>query len=142
MLAFLFHAHSTSMAAITPPPIIAQIHAAPPHLKPGDEMDFTLWFGPLPLRWLARIESVNDTRAVATQTLTGFADRQIHGPFQHWLHRHIFEPIDDTTTAIIDEIELKPKPHPLWGLIGLGMWLTLPLLFAFRRWKTRRLLEA
>jgi hypothetical protein len=28
-----------------------------------------------------------------------------------------------------------------WGVIGLAMWLGLPFLFAFRAWKTRRLLE-
>ena len=30
---------------------------------------------------------------------------------------------------------------PVKGMIGLGMGLTLPLLFAYRGWKTRRLLK-
>ena len=94
-------------------------------------MDFTLWLGPLPIRWTARIEDV---------TPAGFVDRQIRGPFQEWAHRHTFEPVDETTTEVVDTIEFSLKKHPLWGLVGLGMWLSLPLLFAFRGWKTRRLL--
>jgi hypothetical protein len=31
----------------------------------------------------------------------------------------------------------------LWRwLVSLGMWTTLPILFAYRAWKTRRLLAA
>jgi ligand-binding SRPBCC domain-containing protein len=95
-------------------------------------MDFTMWLGPLPLRWLARIEEVSPT---------GFTDRQLRGPFQEWIHRHTFVPVDESTTAVLDEIELKLRSHLLWGLVGLGMWLSLPLLFAYRAWKTRRLIQ-
>ena len=91
-------------------------------------MDFTTWLGPLPVRWLARIEDVSPT---------GFADRQLSGPFRHWLHRHTFVPVDETTTAVVDGIELKLRPHLLWGLVGLGMWLGLPLLFAYRVFQPR-----
>lgn len=128
-----FHAHSASMGAITPPPTVVQIHQAPARLDEGDTMDFTLWAGPLPIRWLARIEDVNPN---------GFVDRQVRGPFRHWIHRHAFIPASETETAVIDEIDFSLRPHPLWGLVGLGMWLSLPLLFAYRAWKTRRLLEA
>jgi ligand-binding SRPBCC domain-containing protein len=120
------------MGAITPPPVVAQIHQAPTHLQEGDEMDFTLWLGPLPIRWLARIEDVGQH---------GFVDRQLRGPFQQWRHHHRFVPIDPTTTEVIDEIEAKLQKHPWWGLVGLGMWLNLPILFAYRGWKTKRLLE-
>ncbi len=127
-----FHANSASMGAITPPPVIAQIHHAPPHLQEGDEMDFTLWLGPLPIHWLARIENVSQN---------GFVDRQMRGPFQQWVHHHQFIALSPTTTQVIDEIEATPKKHPWWGAIGLGMWLNLPFLFAYRAWQTKRLLK-
>jgi len=127
-----FHAHSNSMGAITPPPVRVKVHQAPPRLSDGDIMDFTLWLGPLPLHWMARIENI---------TPDGFTDRQVRGPFRQWVHRHTFVPIDETTTEVVDRIEFKLKPHPFWALIGLGMGLTLPLLFAYRGWKTRRILE-
>lgn len=128
-----FHGRSEAMGAITPPPIVVQMHQAPatPSLAEGDEMDFTLWLGPLPLRWLARIEDV---------TPTGFVDRMVRGPMQRWEHRHRFVATDQTTTEVIDEVECEPRLHPLWGPIGLGMALNLPILFAYRAWQTRRLL--
>lgn len=128
-----FHAQSASMKAITPPPVVVRVHRAPACLQDGDEMDFTLWLGPLPVRWLARIEDVS---------ATGFTDRQLCGPFQSWVHRHTYLPVDETTTAVVDEIELSLCPHPWWGLVGLGMWLSLPLLFGYRAWKTQRLIRA
>jgi len=67
-----FHSLSSSMGAITPPPIVARIHRAPAVLGEGDEMEFTLWVGPLPVRWLAHIEQVSGE---------GFTDRQLRGPF-------------------------------------------------------------
>jgi ligand-binding SRPBCC domain-containing protein len=127
-----FHAQSASMGAITPPPVIAQIHRAPARLQEGDEMDFTLWLGPLPMRWLARIENVGDN---------GFVDRQLRGPFRSWVHRHSFRLVNETTTEVTDEVEAELKKHPWWSLAGLGMWLTMPILFAYRGWKTRSLLE-
>ena len=29
-----------------------------------------------------------------------------------------------------------------WGLVGVLMWIGMPALFAYRGWKTRRMLEA
>lgn len=132
-----FHTQSSSMGKITPPPIITQLHQTPPVLNDGDRMDFTLWFGPLPLRWLAQIENVQSDGENSAR----FTDRQIKGPFGQWVHNHIFKSLNQTTTLVIDEIEASLSNHFLWKLIGLAMWLTLPILFAYRSWKTRRLLE-
>lgn len=127
-----FHRRSASMGAITPPPIIARLHAAAEYLGEGDEMAFTLWIGPLPLRWLARIEDVGPA---------GFRDRQLRGPFAFWLHQHRFEVLPDGRTAVHDRIEARLRRHPLWGPVGAMMWLGMPLLFAYRGWRTRGLLE-
>jgi len=127
-----FHQQASSMAAITPPPMRVEIQRAPATLAGGGEMDFTLWFGPLPIRWSARIEDVTEA---------GFTDRQVSGPFQEWVHRHSFVQVDDHTTEVIDQISLKLKPQLMWGAVGLGFVLGLPVLFAYRGWKTRRLLE-
>ena len=127
-----FHSRAASMPAITPPPIIVKVHHALPILANGDSMDFTLWVGPLPIHWLARIEAVS---------ATGFSDRQMRGPFEEWIHRHTYEVVDGKVTDVIDEITLKIKRHPLWALVGMGMRLGLPILFAYRAWKTKRILQ-
>ena len=104
-----FHSRSASMPAITPPPMIVRVHAAPERMTSGDQMDFTLWAGPIPVRWLARIEDAS---------AEGFTDRQIRGPFAAWAHRHTYVRVDDRTTDVVDEVEAKLKRHPFWGLAG------------------------
>jgi ligand-binding SRPBCC domain-containing protein len=127
-----FHRRATSLAAITPPPIIVRLHRAPERLADGDVMEFTLWVGPLPLRWTACIEQV---------TAQGFVDRQVNGPFARWAHRHTFIPNGMEKTHVIDEIEYRLSAHPFWFLVGLGMGAGMPLLFLYRGWKTKRMLE-
>ncbi|MFO7623566.1 MAG: hypothetical protein R6V73_04390 [Anaerolineales bacterium] len=127
-----FHRQSRSMGAITPPPAIVRLHRAPNELGEGDEMEFTIWMGPLPIRWKALIEQVSPQ---------GFTDRQLRGPFKEWVHRHSFHPIDPLTTEIRDDVKAKLRLHPLWGPIGLGIWLSMPAMFAYRGWRTRQLLR-
>ena len=127
-----FHSRAASMAAITPPPVIVRLHHAPAVLAEGDEMNFTLWLGPIPIRWLAHIEEVS---------ANGFTDRQLRGPFAEWVHRHIFTAVGEQTTNVVDEVTLRLRSHPLWWLVGVGMRASLPILFAYRAWKTRRILE-
>ena len=127
-----FHRQSASMGAITPPPVYAQIRRAPAELGEGEEMAFTLWLGPFPVRWLAVIENVSPI---------GFTDRQIEGPFHTWNHRHGFVAMNERVTDVYETVRVEFKTGVAARLIGMGMWLNLPVLFAFRGWKTRRLLE-
>jgi ligand-binding SRPBCC domain-containing protein len=127
-----FHSHASSMPSITPPPLIVQLQSAPQTLGDGDRMDFTMWAGPLPVRWEAQIEDVSER---------GFTDRQLRGPFGEWRHRHSFNPLADDLTEVVDQVEASVQKHVLWGLVGITMWIGLPLLFAYRGWRTRRLLE-
>jgi ligand-binding SRPBCC domain-containing protein len=127
-----FHSRAKSMAAITPLPIIIQMKHAPATLAEEDVMDFTMWLGPFPIHWLARIQDVS---------AIGFTDRQLEGPFAEWVHQHIFEAVDEQSSVILDEVNLRLRSHPIWWLVGMAMWLGLPLLFAYRAWKTRRTLQ-
>jgi ligand-binding SRPBCC domain-containing protein len=121
------------MPAITPPPMIVRVHTAPEQLTGGDEMDFTLWAGPIPIRWVARIEEASRE---------GFIDRQLRGPFAAWAHHHRFMRVDDRTPDVVDEVEAELKRHRLWGFAGALMWIGMPALFTYRGWKTRQILEA
>lgn len=128
-----FHNQRDSLKAITPPPILMQIHQGPEVLGQGDEVDFTMWLGPIPIHWVARIENVADL---------SFQDRQVQGPFHRWVHTHSFVALDAETTEVRDQVEA------VWGqglytkFLSANMWLGLPLLFAFRGWKTRQLLAS
>ena len=127
-----FHRQSSNMAAITPPPMVVRMHQAPQVLAQDDTIHFTMWLGPLPVPWLIKIVS---------STPCGFHDRQLRGPFAQWDHFHTFKPVDTSTTEVWDEISVRLRPHLLWGPVGLAMFLGLPILFAYRAWKTRRLLR-
>jgi len=126
-----FHSRSSSMGAITPPPIIAKIHSAPEVLSDGDKMDFTLWLGPLPIRWLAQIETVSPT---------SFIDSQLRGPFKQWDHQHTFVDIGKGQTEVHDQVTAEYADNLWWKFIGFNMWIGMPALFAFRGWKTRSIL--
>ncbi|MGD2040249.1 MAG: hypothetical protein PVH11_05445 [Anaerolineae bacterium] len=56
-------------------------------------------------------------------------------------YRHTFVPIDDRATWVVSEVSARQRRHLLWGLVGLIMWLSLPLLLATRSRNTRQLLE-
>ncbi len=124
-----FHRQSRSMGKITPPPVLVRLHSAPEWLSEGDEMRFTLWLGPLPIHWRAKIEGTSSE---------GFIDRQLEGPFETWEHQHLFKPMSADETEVVDSVKAKLKRHPWWWLVGGLMWLNLPILFAYRGWKTRR----
>lgn len=127
-----FHSQAASMPAITPPPLSVRLNHAPEVLGEGDEMDFSLGVGPIRIRWVVRIEH---------DTANGFTDRQLLGPFAEWVHQHRFIVLDEQTTEVVDEITLRPRRHPLWWLVGMAMWVGLPVLFAFRGYQTRRMLQ-
>lgn len=127
-----FHNSARGLKAITPPLTPIRIHSAPEPLGEGAELDFTMWLGPVPIRWGSRIEAVS---------ADGFTDRQTRGPFAAWVHQHNFIRLDDHTTEVYDVIEASLRPHLLWRVIGLMMWMGLPLLFAYRSARTRKLVE-
>lgn len=127
-----FHQSADSMAAITPPPIFVQMHESPAQLFDGAEMEFTLWMLFVPIRWRARMEQVSQT---------GFWDRQLSGPYGSWVHRHTFVALDAEQTEVLDEIHATLPEGVLPKLRALGMWLGMPILFTYRAWRTRRILE-
>jgi ligand-binding SRPBCC domain-containing protein len=125
-----FHQDSRALKKLTPPPVIVQMHQVEP-LAEGSVAKFTLWMGPLPVRWLARHEQVDMPK--------GFVDVQEHGPFRIWRHQHTFRYVNENTTEVIDEVQAEMGKGIPDGLISRLMWFSLPLLFAYRAWITRRM---
>ncbi len=124
-----FHLTPHGLKAITPTPM--RIQAAPEELISGSEIRFTLWAGPLPVRWHARVEDVSQQ---------GFTDVQLAGPFKSWQHRHNFVRVGASVTEVYDVVQADlPGLSPAW-IVAAGMWISLPLLFAYRAWRTRRAL--
>ena len=127
------HRDTRALKRLTPPPVWVQIHRVDP-IAEGSLSEFTLWFGPLPIRWTARHSNVIPGK--------GFTDTQIRGPMKHWVHTHTFSDAGGGLTRIAEHIDYE---H-FGGVRGLrsrllftpiGLWLT----FCYRRAATRRLLN-
>jgi len=127
-----FHSSTEALKLLTPPPLFVNFN----HIEPmgeGSRADFTLWFGPIPINWIANHTDVHPT--------DGFTDTQVEGPFQTWIHRHIFTQLTTDITKIIDEIEGQPSDHLFSGMVSRFLWLNLPILFSYRAQQTRRAVE-
>jgi ligand-binding SRPBCC domain-containing protein len=131
-----FHAQPGALKQLTPPPIFVQIHALEP-LGEGSQAEFTLWFGPMPVRWLA-VHHLVDYHS-------GFTDTQTRGPLKRWVHTHRWRAAEtDGAEITILEDQIEYEHHT--GLRGLltRLLFARPLLgvmFAYRHWVTRRVVE-
>ncbi len=129
-----FHRDPSALRRLTPPPVFARMHRVEP-MAEGSISDFTLWFGPLPLHWVAEHTSVD--------ALRGFTDTQIQGPMERWVHKHSFTEDGNGMSRITEHIEFKhyggPKGITTRLLLSsIGLWVT----FCYRRMVTRRALES
>jgi len=127
-----FHHDTRALRQLTPPPIVVQMHDVEP-LGEGSRSEFTLWFGPLPVRWVAVHSDVGKG---------GFTDRQASGPMRHWVHTHRFTAEEDGVTRISEHVEYAH--HPGWrGLLSRLLFSrpALWLLFSYRRFATRRAVQ-
>lgn len=127
---FAFHSEPKVFQKLTPPPIFLQVLQDTRTSLTSGELTFRLWFGPFPVKWVARHEP--------GPTPTSFVDRMVEGPMAYWEHHHLFEPLPEGS-VLIDRITLAHKPGlsgTLTRLIFDG--LPLRLLFIYRHWRTRR----
>ena len=129
-----FHEAPRALASLTPPPIRMRVKRDDRRSITEGEIAFTLWFGPLPIRWIARHE--------AGPTPESFADVQVKGPLDYWRHQHFFKEVAGSV-ELTDRVTLAHRR----GLIGLLTRLAfdgipLRLLFAYRHWRTRQALQS
>lgn len=125
-----FHGSTTALKKLTPFPVIVQIH----HLEPlgeGSMAEFTMWFGPFPVRWNARHVNVDPVH--------GFTDIQEKGPMLSWRHTHSFKEITKEITEIKDEIQYEyfPGLKYIWTRL-LYSPIMLQILFRYRSLVTQK----
>ncbi len=124
-----FHFQTGILKALTPPLMIMQVHRFDP-LANGSIGEFTIWMGPIPVRWVAEHSEVSGT---------GFIDTQTRGPMKSWKHTHRFRSVSPDVTEVHEHIEFEHHS----GLRGLWSRILFPrpaliVLFSYRRWATRR----
>jgi len=128
-----FYASQEAFQKLAMPPMVVRIRRDGRTSLTAGELDFTMWFGPVPVRWLARHE--------AGPTPTSFKDTQVAGPLARWEHEHLFESIEGGV-RMTDRVTFAHRSG--WrGLLTRLFFDGLPLriFFAFRHWRTRRLVS-
>lgn len=124
-----FHERLDILERLTPPWQPVQVVRREGGLAVGAISEFRLFFGPIPLRWVAVHIECQEYRI--------FTDKQQEGPMAYWVHRHQFSP-EAGKTRLTDRIE--------YGLLGgwlverlLGWWVNAQLeqLFSYRHQVTQ-----
>jgi ligand-binding SRPBCC domain-containing protein len=127
------HQDPKALSRLMPPlPMLQVLRDSRTSLTEG-ELEFRLWFGPLPVHWLARHEP--------GPIPTSFMDRMIEGPLAVWEHQHIFREVE-AGVELTDHITLAHCPG--WrGLLTRLIFdgLSLRILFIYRHWRTLRYLS-
>jgi ligand-binding SRPBCC domain-containing protein len=102
---FAFFARAGNLERITPPWLSFELVTPEPiPMHAGTLIDYRLRLHRLPLRWRSRIEEWAENR--------GFVDRQVHGPYRLWHHRHEFEDIDGAC-LVRDRVDYELPLGPL-----------------------------
>jgi ligand-binding SRPBCC domain-containing protein len=125
-----FHDATGAINRLTPPPIFVQVLRNERKTLTEGVVDFRLWFGPIPIHWIARHEP--------GPTPTSFIDRMIEGPMELWEHQHLFREVPGGV-ELTDRITFAHKPG-LHGWVTRLMFdgLAMQVLFVYRHWRTRR----
>ncbi len=108
--AYAWHARPGAFERLTPPWESVRVLDRRGTLENGTVV-LEVPVGPTRRRWVARHRD-----GVPGQ---GFVDEQIEGPFAHWVHSHLFEPIDAGHTRYTDRIEYA-LPFGALGKLGGG----------------------
>ncbi len=126
-----FHNDRRAIRWLTPPPILIRFHKDERTSLTSGELDFTLWFGPLPVKWTARHEP--------GPTETSFQDRMLRGPLDTWVHQHVFREVQGGV-ELMDHL-IYAHRGGLWGIFTRLLFDGLPLriLFIYRHWRTGRI---
>lgn len=129
-----FHEAPDVFGKLAPPPIFARVQEDNRTSLTEGDLRFTLWFGPIPIRWHAQHQP--------GPTADSFADLMLEGPLRYWRHEHIFEAVEGGV-KLTDRVTLAHKPG-LPGVLTRLMFDGLPLrfLFFYRHLRTKRSVES
>lgn len=127
---FAFHERPDAFALLQPPWQTTRIIQPPVSLAVGTRVILRTKIGPF---W-----QTIEAEHVAFEPGHMFADRMVKGPFRHWLHRHIVEPVSENESILIDDIEYALPLGPVGAFFG--GWFArheLERLFEYRHRITR-----
>jgi ligand-binding SRPBCC domain-containing protein len=133
---FDFYTNLENLARMASGDVTMRVARAETPLRLGSRVHFVLGHRafPMEVRWEAEITAFEPGRL--------FEDRQVKGPFEHWVHRHEFEQLGDGRTMVTDTIEVG-APMGVFGRLAERLLVghKIDELFRQRREVLRRELE-
>jgi uncharacterized protein (TIGR01777 family) len=121
---FAWHARPGAFQRLAPPWATITVRERSGTIRDGDELSLEFERGPLKFTWRFRHRDFADGRS--------FTDEQISGPFQRWVHQHVFEPDGQGGTRLIDEIHWEPPAAGVDALATPVVERELERVFGFR----------
>jgi ligand-binding SRPBCC domain-containing protein len=129
---FAFHTDVTNLPRISPPLPRFRLLTQPKPVQAGDVQVIRMSVGPVVATLRARAVRVVDGKLIE--------DVQQRGPFRAWRHQHRIREIAPGRCELTDAVAFRFFPtrlgHALDRLLVPGLMAT----FAWRHWRTRRLL--
>ncbi|MFB2933648.1 SRPBCC family protein [Aerosakkonemataceae cyanobacterium BLCC-F154] len=125
-----FHERPDILQILTPPWQPVEIVRREGGLNVGAITEFRIVLGPFPVRWVARHIECEKNRL--------FTDRQISGPMESWVHRHLFAE-ENGKTKLTDQIDYE-IPGGFIAELLLEWWVNARLtdMFRYRHEVTKR----
>ncbi len=128
---FAFHERDDALPRLSPPFPPVRVVSRQGGIRSGAVVDLRIG----PVRWLAAHTVYDPPRL--------FVDEQVEGPFASWVHRHLFEAVDATTTRLTDRVTFTLPGGPLVNaLFGRVVAWSLVPMFRFRHAATKAACEA
>lgn len=122
---FAFYTDLHNLARMALPELNMRVVRAQLPLRKGSHVQFGLRPGmfPFEVKWEAVIS--------AFEVNLVFEDRQIHGPFDRWRHRHEFKALENGHTLVTDTIDFG-APMGLFGRLAASMFVGARIEHSFR----------
>ncbi len=133
-LVFDFFSDAHNLDVLTPPWL--HFHVLTPRpivLHQGALLDYRLRWRGLPLSWRTEIS--------AWEPPHRFIDRQVRGPYRHWLHEHTFEE-HAGGTLMRDRVEYAVPGWLLEPVLSRLVARDVERIFAYRRREMQELFSA
>jgi ligand-binding SRPBCC domain-containing protein len=130
---FAFHESPDALERLIPPEDdVRVVSKSAPGLHVGTVVVLEMKVGPVRLRWVAEHTAYDPPRS--------FKDVQRSGPFAHWEHTHLVEPVEGGA-ELVDRVEYRLPFGPLGALGAPFARRKLERMFAWRHDVTKKVCE-
>jgi uncharacterized protein (TIGR01777 family) len=128
---FAWHTRPGALERLLPPWLKVRVIEQSGGIEAGGRVVLRVRQGPLAFRWHAVIDECSRDGRL-------FVDRQVKGPFAHWVHSHRFLPEGHAACTMEDRVSYRLPMGPVGALVGdRAVKRSLKRMFRFRHERVR-----